>query len=133
MELVGPWGELRIEQDVIEVSVMVEPDPDWRYTDQQGHKHAYVPGEEDHYPTLVTVLEEPYWCPDCHDEHQDSHHECVICGEEIVPGSRVPPGPTYMPGMKQAFLNDEPISGEHADEILEQARRMAEERQEAGS
>lgn len=119
----GPFGELRIEQEMTEVTAMAEPDPNWRYTDRHGHEHAYVPGEGDHYPTQVIVEDEPYWCEDCEEEHQFNHRECAICGEEITPGVRTPLGPTYIPGMKQALLNDEPITVERAAEIIAEARQ----------
>ncbi|WP_304452888.1 hypothetical protein [Nocardiopsis sp. YSL2] len=116
-----PEGELRIERDFVDVTVAAEPDPNWVYTDQHGHEHRYHPGEGDHYPTLVTVMDEPYWCPDCEEEHQFDHLECRLCGEQISPGIR-PGTPRKVPGMWAAYLNDEPISGEHADALLAAAR-----------
>lgn len=125
----GPLGTLRIVTDQIEVtSNLPRPDRNWRYTDAAGHEHRY----DDGYPTLVRVGEGPYWCPDCHDEHEDSHWECPICHEEISPAlTGPPPGREFIPGMTEYFLDGEPISKERAESILaeyqaaEQARKDA--------
>ena len=116
-EITGAFGTLRAETDRIDVtSSLPRPDPKWTYTDQQGHEHYR---EGNGYPTLVVVLEEPYWCPDCHDEHQWSHYECPLCGETIEPGL-LPPSPyrEYIPGMTHYYLNDEEISPDEYQRLL---------------
>lgn len=88
-------------------SSLPEADPAWRYTDRQGHEHAPevytdqggVKRVRD-WPSLVSVVEETYWCDECNDEHERRHRECRICGEQIEPGSRravpfVVPGARY--------------------------------------
>jgi hypothetical protein len=117
----GSFGELRVERDMIEVtSNLPRTDKGWRYTDRQGHEHYW----QDGYPTLRTVLDEPYWCDDCHDEHQDSHLECPLCSEVIQPGMLSPPPfREFVPGLTSYYLNDEPISEERAREIMGEMRR----------
>lgn len=89
-------------------SSLPEADPAWRYTDQQGHEHAPevhtdIGGVErvSKWPSLVTVGEETYWCDECSDEHERTHLECRICGEQIEPGSR-PAKPLVIPGARYA-------------------------------
>lgn len=99
----GNGWKLVVETDQIEVtSNSPRADPDWRYTDEAGHVHFF--DDITHgYPTLVSVTEEPYWCADCEDEHEDSHLECPHCMEVIAPGMTGPsifrefiPGPTHV-------------------------------------
>jgi hypothetical protein len=116
----GEFGVLRVERDMIDVtSGLPRPDEAWRYTDRQGHGHYWRDG----YPTLRTVLGGPYWCEDCHDEHQDSHLECPLCSETVQPGM-VGPSPfrEFIPGLTSYYLNDEPITEERAREILGKMR-----------
>lgn len=74
-----------------------EPDPDWRYVDEQGHGH-FTARDPVGFPTLNKVMV-PCGTPD-HDDCLILHHyECKLCGQEIVPAKRaclVPPiiGPT---------------------------------------
>lgn len=117
--LQGDFGELRVETEMIDVtSGLPRPDETWSYIDRQGHGHRYDNG----YPTLVEVVDRTYWCADCNDEHQDTHLECRICGESIEPGMRGPsPFREFAPGRTAYYLNDEPISPERYQEIVEQA------------
>jgi hypothetical protein len=121
-EYSGDWGTLRIETEMIDVtSGLPRPDHAWTFTDAHDHDHRW----DDGYPTLVVVTEEPYWCPDCEDEHTDSHYECPLCGEVIEPGLR--PAPLYreyVPGLTSAWLNDEPISEAEAQAIVERIRNQ---------
>lgn len=93
--------------DRIEVtSCGSEPDPDWKYTDQQGHQHWYHKREDDPwdtYPTLTWITDIPATedCP------RSGHYECAACGEEIGPGLRsTNPGGMrqYVPGQATATL-----------------------------
>lgn len=118
----GGGGELRIETDQIEVtSNLPKPDRSWRYIDAQGHEHYWRDG----WPTLVTVVEDTYWCADCNDEHDDTHFECPQCGEWISPGM-VEGGMfrEFMPGRTSYYLDGQPITKEQAEEIIA-ARRGA--------
>lgn len=114
----GDFGELRVETEMIDVtSGLPRPDENWTYTDQHGHEHRY----DDGYPTLIQVVDETYWCPDCNDEHEKTHLECRECGEHINPGLR---GPSmfreFIPGPRSYYLNDEPISEQRFREIAAQ-------------
>lgn len=113
----GDFGELRVEVEMIDVTTnLPQPDRSWRYTDGAGHEHYW----QDGYPTLASVDDETYYCSECEDEHTDSHLECPLCGEHVVPGS-VDPGPwrQYEPGMKSYTLNGEPISEAEARALVE--------------
>ncbi len=114
-------GVLRVERERIEItSLSPRQDKDWVHIDHQRHEHRWL---DDGYPTLVGVTDRIYWCEDCRDEHEDTHLECAICGEHIVPGT-VGPSPfrEYMPGPTSYYLDDEPISEEQAHEIMKAAR-----------
>jgi hypothetical protein len=119
-----PNGDvLRTEVDMIDVSSALDrPDKRWTYTDRAGHEHRYerrLDDSLDHYPTLVVVREESYWCPDCHEEHADSHKECPLCGEMITPGLvSAPLYREYTPGMQRFYLNDEEISPDRYRELV---------------
>lgn len=122
-----PEGELTFEQDGQWVtSDLPQPDPNWRATDSHGHEHHYADGS-DRYPTLTTVVGEPYWCDDCRDEHQDSWYECRQCGEKITPGTRVDTTPRYIAGPARYYWNGEPISQEKANEIIAELQRQRDE------
>jgi hypothetical protein len=121
-EIRGSFGVLRAEAEMIDVSSgLPRPDPEWTYTDHAGHDHHR---EGNGYPTLVVVTEEPYWCPDCHEEHTDSHYECPLCGEEIAPGLvSAPLHREYTPGLTHYYLNDEPISPDEYQWLVAQLQR----------
>lgn len=114
MTMSGDFGELVMETEQIEVtSALPQPDHNWRFTDAQGHEHFWRDG----YPTLVSVADETYWCPDCGDDHTDTHLECAICGEAIVPGTYFHAGRQFVPGRTSYRLNGEPITKERYEEI----------------
>lgn len=90
-------GSITFESNPIEIppSMYPEPDPDWRYTDHQGHEHYY----DDGYPTLERIVVNTWWCVDCHEHHDDVALACRICGEQIEPGTQPPsPYPTFVQG-----------------------------------
>jgi hypothetical protein len=103
----------RVETDEVDVTMGPHPerDPEWTYVDHQGHTHALVDGE---YPTLRWVDDEPYWCEEHQEEHEQGHRECAICGEEIEPGMRIVGGThrEFMPGLKRFYIDEEEVSEE---------------------
>lgn len=125
-------------EDVLEVehdgqwitSELPQPDPAWQAVDSNGHEHYWQEGP-DRYPTLRVVEGEPYWCPDCRDEHTDSWWVCRECGEKIEPGTRVDMSPKWIAGPTTYTLNGERISEERARQIIEE--RQAVSRAEAAS
>lgn len=106
-KLIAASGKsFRVEQDWIDVTTnMPERDPNWRETDSNGHEHRYEDGD---YPTLRWAEDEPYWCEQHQEEHEQGHWECRVCGEEVSPGMRMPsPVPKKIPGMRSYFIDDE--------------------------
>jgi DNA-directed RNA polymerase subunit RPC12/RpoP len=75
---------LTIMREPIGISTMsgCAPDPDWSETDPMGHVHRF---EGKKLPTLKLVTARTYWCPDCHDEHEESEYRCRKCGHTIEP------------------------------------------------
>lgn len=71
---------------------------------------------------------ETYWCEDCFCEHTETHLECVICGEEIEPGTVAPSGfREFTPGPKSYYLNDEEITEERYREIITTRQEAADD------
>lgn len=91
------------------------PDPDWTFTDAEGHEHRAYPGDSDKptWPTLKWVVDRTYWCEDCRDEHEEGHYACAICGEAIEPGMvRKGPETLTRPGRTTFRINGVPVTEE---------------------
>ena len=116
----GPWGELTIEVEQIDVtSNLPTRDEKWTYTDQQGHEHYWRDG----YPTLTWVIDETWYDEDLDEDVSDGHYECTVCGETVVPGLRGPDTfRRFVPGRRSYRLNDEPITEEQAKQIMQSMR-----------
>ncbi len=98
-------GTVTIEQERIDVTTEREPDPDWDHLDSNGHLHRWDIGERDRLPSLCYVLDDPYWCVDCCDEHQFGHHECILCGEQVSPSTRATIGRRYILGPRHITVD----------------------------
>lgn len=107
----GRWA-LELQQTLITYETdHPDADPHWRHTDGAGHPHHYERAGEP-YPTLRYVIDAEHWCDGVsegweeHDPHMhvdESHYECLICGEHIKPGQR-PPGHRSIPGTTSVEL-----------------------------
>jgi hypothetical protein len=100
----GSTFNLSMTRDMIDVtSDRPSSDPNWRYTDRNGHEHRYDHG----YPTLDLVVDAEHWCDGNegyarHDPHMhvdEAHYECLICREVVKPGKLPPSYPQAIPGM----------------------------------
>lgn len=111
--------EVRVERIAVSTA-LPRPDPNWTYTDHAGHEHAYTSHAADVilYRNLVLRTGEPYWCPDCQDEHTDSWLECPQCGEKITPGTYVDTTPQYIAGQKSYLIDGQPASKAEGDALL---------------
>jgi len=97
--------EMNYSAEPIEVSSYSgEPDPNWKFTDAQGHHHWRSKKEDNHYPTLIWVVDSEGGDPDDWggEYPPTGHYECAACGEVIEPGS-VPPSycRKYIQGMQR--------------------------------
>lgn len=72
------------------------PDPRWFFIDSSGHYHAYdIRHEREHRSPYLTLDERKrfYPCngiehsPDECDGWSDTYYTCIVCGEEIKPGT----------------------------------------------
>jgi hypothetical protein len=126
-----PAGTLRMERTYTEVNVEgLVADEKWRFTDSNGHEHAYGETRGDRYPTLRYVVDE--WCYRDHglyggsdpDGHPAAgHYECLQCGETIRPGSREARNPERLVLTSVAtYLNGEYVPKEEAERILGEAK-----------
>jgi len=133
MELHHEGRTLEIETERIEVTTALpQPDPRWTYTDHAGHRHAYGADgpAPDRYPTLVLRESEPYWCPDCEDEHTDTWFECPLCGEKITPGTFVDTSPKYISGFTSHLIDGEPVTEAEGKALLAEIQAASEERKQ---
>ena len=120
----GP--QLEIDREMVEVSTALpQPDPNWTYTDDAGHEHAYG-SRETPYPTLVERQGEPYWCPDCEDEHVDTWLECPLCGQKIQPGTYIDTSPMFIPGLTSYRIDGREVSQEEGEALLARMRQAQE-------
>ncbi|KKL75359.1 hypothetical protein LCGC14_2055670 [marine sediment metagenome] len=106
--------ELRIENDPIDITSSSEPDPDWSYTDKQGHSHRWIGNVFP--PTLVKVVDSP-----SDDEYPErAHHECVICQETVEPGYRSPSWKQYAAGATRYYIDDRQVNEDDYKRALEE-------------
>lgn len=110
-------GSWTVEQEMIDATPRSENDPNWVHVDSHGHTHRWMAGPDPLVPltypqrqtavspTLRYVLEDPYWCAECSDEHHFGHYVCVLCGDEVTPGTRAFLGRNYIPGLKRVTID----------------------------
>lgn len=116
------------QQDMVDVTTQFEPDPSWTYVDRKGHFHAYT-GDDNtsHYPTLKTrhVHTEcslggtDGGCPDHNecDGDWESSLVCVICEQEVTPGSRTTVGRSFIPGLQSWSVEAAGVWAESGDVV----------------
>lgn len=96
--------------DMLDVTSMHRPDPDWEYTDKRGHVHrwyeytglsviaaiSYTPMRQYMLPTLVYIQDSPG-----DDEYPATgHYECIRCGEVVRPGRTADTTRQFVPGLR---------------------------------
>ncbi|MBO0883672.1 MAG: hypothetical protein J2P17_25720 [Mycobacterium sp.] len=117
--ITADFGELRVETEIIDVSSgLPRSNPHWTYTDQQGHEHRYDNG----YPTLARVVDATHRDEDG-DEWEEWHYECPQCRERIEPGTISGMFTETVPGRQSYYLNDEPISKERFEKLMQQLKQ----------
>ena len=103
--------ELRIENDPIDITASSEPDPDWLYTDKQGHSHRWLGNA---LLTLIKVVDTPG-----DDEYPEQvHYECRTCHETVKARLRSPMWKQYKPGRTWYLIDDRQVSKEEYDQAL---------------
>lgn len=80
-------------------SAMPVPDPAWRFTDGQGHRHYYR-SPRNPYPSLRSVVDAYGYDEDGERYTSRSHWECRVCGEWVTPGTKVETDKTFVPGLR---------------------------------
>jgi hypothetical protein len=131
-EVGGNPVSLRMEVEEVRVPTWggAVPDPDWKFTDQEGHDHYMAPPDTPHgerYPTLSwkPVME---YCADCEDTHDYGYYVCAKCGERITPGTRSePPREIVMAGRRTYWIDDRQVDQEEFERVLEEVRAAQEE------
>ena len=116
--------ELNVDLNLIDVtSQFPSANEQWTFTDAQGHEHRYEYG----YPTLDVVVDAEHWCDGTegtapHDPHMavdESHYECKLCREVIVPAMDPPYTPKSIPGQMSATLRGMTSDGREVTMWLE--------------
>lgn len=103
---------------MIEVTAITEPDPDWTWTDQAGHKHVTVEDEGAvRYPTLEVVSSAASYCSGCQDVHPEIWFECRECHERTLPGVR-PGQRRLIRGMTIYMIDEDEVTEEQASEFV---------------
>lgn len=101
---------LSVVAEPIEVtSNSPRPDPDWNFTDREGHYHYW--SKDGGYNTLQWTISDP--CPQCGYE-DGSGYRCIDCGEEITPATL--PGDPYrrfIPGPRTVTITLVPDTINH--------------------
>jgi hypothetical protein len=84
----GDGFRVSLRQEYLVPNPKVEPDPNWRHADANGHVHRYAPDFTT--PTLIkrTRVEVDEWEGDSWDVEE---LVCLECGEVVEPGKRYIP------------------------------------------
>lgn len=92
--------EISYEQDMVDVTMLHEPDPDWVFVDAAGHEHRWRGDwRKADLPTLVFVRDDDHG-DECGCERCPSYHfECRQCGQRVDPETMPSPERRYMPGL----------------------------------
>ncbi len=127
---------LEIQRDVIDVTPMVKPDPNWTFTDKAGHSHSYVADRpEGPYPTLEYRTQHDH--ADDGECDADGDQEfcypvlvCRVCGQPVRPGTVASTAREYVPGLTAYLIDGEPVSKQAAEDFMasmraERAARLA--------
>lgn len=102
--------ELVVEQTMLDTTCGIPTvDESWKFTDAAGHEHYY---ERFVYPTLDYVIDAQHWCNGNeglgpHDPHMaidESHYQCKLCGEVILPGQHPAGHVSFIAGPKTATM-----------------------------
>lgn len=115
----GEPFEVEIISEPIEVTMLKRTDPTWRFTDANGHEHAYyVDGKiapTEYSPTTCYSLPTLRWIVDreaTDDYPEIGHYECRECGERVYPATASDMHRQFIPGPRRFVVNGEQVSGE---------------------
>jgi len=106
--------QVNISRDVIDVTSFKEPDPDWIYTDSNGHEHRWKI-EDDWNASIPTCIEESILDGYYEDGEPDYRREyrCKLCGEVIHPEMCPVTYRRYKP-LTSANINGVPVTLQEA-------------------
>lgn len=136
-EIVDVGMTLTIDRETIEVDSIspTEPDPDWSFTDAEGHVHRWVGNA---VPTTTTIERGRWWCEDCREAHIEELVVCIQCRLAVEPRTRAAPERQYLRGPARYYLNGTEISEGEAKAVIakmeaQQAAKGATVRSGAGA
>lgn len=94
--LIGTIDRHILDRNFINITEFYpEPNPKWRYVDSAGHAHRWGRAKKLRWPgARVAVSGEQRWCDECEEDHPVNRYTiyaCILCGEELHPGTRQPP------------------------------------------
>jgi hypothetical protein len=86
---------------LVDVTVMSEPDPAWNYIDEAGHAHRWT--NDFKLPTLDEVVDWMDVDEDGEEYVLASHYECKVCRARVYPGLR-PGQQSYVAGLQRITI-----------------------------
>lgn len=108
--------KIEIIRNMIDVTRIKEPDPNWAKKCECGVIHKWTCFDEKWpespglcspiLPNLIWVVDSP----GSDDSPEIGHYECSNCSQEISPAYRTPIGNYYIPGRISIFINDQPAT-----------------------
>lgn len=105
------------DRSMIDVTMAMEPDPSWFYTDAAGHEHRW--SNSNRLRTLKEVVDRYDYDEDGERYVAESHYECKKCGETIKPRYREG-RQTFIPGVtKRSFTLTVPMDSQLSRDALE--------------
>ena len=118
--------EIEVYTDLIDVTPIMEPDPNWKYKCGCEVIHKWhsdnpewpnSPGLcETELPTLKYIIDvEP-----TEDLPGYGHYECTKCGEEISPGERSPNHRYSIPGRRSIHIDGKPATEQEVEKLIKE-------------
>jgi len=105
--------EIMFSRDIIDVTPLLEPDPEWFFQDRAGHQHRWIDGG---LPSLRWIIE-----VEAGEEMPEvGHYECRECGEKIEPLMRVPIFRSFAPGLVHCSIDGRPVAEDEMRDIMEE-------------
>jgi hypothetical protein len=96
-----------------EITLGPQPDPNWSHVDSRGHEHRWQQDDGRFTSTTFAYVIDELGIDDDGEQYDVAgHHECVICGEHVKPGTKAAGERRWVTGSSWFRINDEEVSEE---------------------